>query len=234
MRQKIFSLTVVVISLLFLLLNGVVSAATLTLNHSSRGIYGQGDLLSGPPSLGTYVVSVALGPGQQLEITRNFFVFDLSSVTSTIIGAELRLQTLETTNLTNYSYQVHDISTDPSLLGVDASPAIFDDLGDGPVYGLTSDFSGLFTSVSLNPAGLSALNMSQGQQFAVGGRFIPEFLAGGFDNALFRNFGGVTNPTTQLVLELDSAPVPEPSTIFLFGSGLIGLIGWQYRKKQIQ
>lgn len=29
------------------------------------------------------------------------------------------------------------------------------------------------------------------------------------------------------------APVPEPSTFLLLGSGLAGVIGWKYRKKQI-
>jgi len=30
------------------------------------------------------------------------------------------------------------------------------------------------------------------------------------------------------------APIPEPSTMILFGTGLAGLMGWRYRKKQLQ
>ena len=46
--------------------------------------------------------------------------------------------------------------------------------------------------------------------------------------------GSVNYDVTTLSFSPSATTVPEPSTMLLFGSGLAGLIGWQYRKKQIQ
>lgn len=37
-----------------------------------------------------------------------------------------------------------------------------------------------------------------------------------------------------LVRDVTTASVPEPSTFLLLGSGLVGLAGWQFRKKQLK
>jgi len=47
----------------------------------------------------------------------------------------------------------------------------------------------------------------------------------------FQNSG--TLKVDNLVYEkVDVAPIPEPSTMLLLGSGLAGIVGWRYRKQQ--
>ncbi len=59
------------------------------------------------------------------------------------------------------------------------------------------------------------------------------------------NFGALTSSNWSVSRTKDfwfkaelsdpnSPVVPEPSTMLLFGSGIAGLLGWQYRKKRIQ
>ena len=45
-----------------------------------------------------------------------------------------------------------------------------------------------------------------------------------------RDIAGIDN----ISLNGPMAPIPEPSTMILFGTGLAGLMGWRYRKKQLQ
>lgn len=40
-----------------------------------------------------------------------------------------------------------------------------------------------------------------------------------------------TGDGTGQVYVFDNAPVPEPTTLLLFGSGLAGLVGWRWRRK---
>ena len=61
---------------------------------------------------------------------------------------------------------------------------------------------------------LAVMNMERHQSWK------PPFGIDNADPAIFA-FNG----------EVSGSPVPEPSTILLFGSGLAGLLGWQYRKK---
>ncbi len=58
--------------------------------------------------------------------------------------------------------------------------------------------------------------------------FHPGFLAGG--NILQAFPDGDFTAAGYQVARVTVSAVPEPSTLFLFGSGIAGLIGWRYRK----
>jgi hypothetical protein len=50
------------------------------------------------------------------------------------------------------------------------------------------------------------------------------------DNDIFLNLAGLPITTGQTIV-LNVKPVPEPSTMLLFGSGLAGLVAWRARKR---
>ena len=50
------------------------------------------------------------------------------------------------------------------------------------------------------------------------------------ENTIFANFESLVISTGQMV-SLDLRPVPEPSTMFLLGTGLAGLAAWRLRKQ---
>lgn len=118
-------------------------AGTITLSAVDSGRYqdtGSHDSLSANYIAGNS--SDSSGP----RVFRNWFVFDLSSVTDTIIGAELRLfnPTSGFASLldTSETYTLFDVSTSISTLtatnGGGNGVAVYGDLGTGTIYGSRS------------------------------------------------------------------------------------------------
>ena len=154
------------------------------------------------------------------NVSRNFFVFDLSGLSTSeiITSASLRLKNSQGTPSGNYT--VYDVSTSiPDLTADGSSGATFDDLGTGTSYGIramSSADDGTFVTINLNAAGLSALNVARGGFFATGGTFAVDGFA-------FNNSDNILSDTS-LVYEVSSGPaVPEPTTMVMFGIGALGM-----------
>ena len=168
---------------------------------------------------------------------RNWFAFDLSSVTlqagEFITSATLSLQnggyrggTSEQWTVVSVENNVPDIMAGQSSGSTDGMN-IFNDLQDGSTYGSTTISSSTPSNaiIDVSFTGVNAIpdiTSSIGGQFAVGGYVSsldldpssPEFL-----------FNGSAGQIGSVKLSLETAVVPVPAAFWLFGSGLLGLIG---------
>ncbi|MDQ5945129.1 MAG: hypothetical protein QG619_548 [Pseudomonadota bacterium] len=183
---------------------------------------------------------------------RNFFIFDLtayagqsfSSATLSLYNPKFGDPGTTASNPYSYggfaqtgtnalpyeTYQLHDVSTAPSaFVGATAGRAGFDDLGDGAVlgsYNASLSDNGSFINITLNGAGLSALNASVGQLFVLGGRITT--IAGDTGSQTvfgFTNDNNLANTRLNLV-----TAVPEPETFAMLLAGLT-LLGFQQRRR---
>ena len=156
----------------------------------------------------------------QVEV-RNFFVFDLSSVSDSVISAKLRLGTRRYYGPeSSETYRLYDVTTPiDDLRNNTGNPAAtFSDLGSGVALGEREIFAteaySLIT-MDLNSAGVSYLNENSGL-IAIGGRVTtigtsPEF------EAIFAESGFLSD--NKLIIE-----VPEPTTLLLLGFGGLALV----------
>lgn len=132
----------------------------------------------------------------------NFFIFDLSDVSGSILSASLTLQTYEVSP--NYlTYSLFDITSPLADVRADGyNLSIYNDLMSGVNYG-SSTYSPADTyqvrSITLNDAGIGALNAARGGEFGIGGAV---------------------------------ASIPEPQTyaMLLAGLGVIGWVGHRRQK----
>ena len=205
-----------------------------------------------------YIAGALQGGSPNTADVRNFFVFDLGSVTGTITSARLHLwnpaddPTTTTVNESGFrstpmgnspdrteTYQVNDVTTNINdllagnlVLGDATGIARYNDLGNGSIFGsyaATNADNGTFIDIVLNDAALSALNAGLGGLFAFGGSIVT--LDALIDNteALFR-FTGFSGDT-QLILTTSVTPVPEPEIYAMMAAGL-GLLAFARRRKQ--
>jgi hypothetical protein len=214
------------VSLAVVLLNSsFASAQTVNINHTDRGHYNE--LGQHFTTNQNYFVGENRGFGCEvcLADSRNFFVFDLSSVVTPIASAKLALfvpvQGFDS-NDGKEAYELHDVGTPiATLLDGTGGVAAHTDLGSGVVYGVRSMSAadmGSVVEITLSSSAIAAMNSNHGL-FGIGGSIISL-------DELPNNeytFAGTSLGTevTQLRLTL----VPEPSTLLLLGIGAISLLG---------
>lgn len=151
----------------------------------------------------------------------SFFTFDLRGFTGVVVSATLNLQRFCGNNESGglcgrapggpvtLPFNLWDVSTDAATLNAKVNNpnfAIYTDLGSGINYGMfvlpTSGNPNDILNFNLDAAGVAAINAGEGGFFSIGGA-IPL-----------------------------SALTPEPSSVILLGSGVLGLVGVARRKLQ--
>ena len=139
------------------------------------------------------------------------------------------------------TYDLRDVSTSIASLvagGGGSGLTIYNDLGTGASYGTrTFSASDNATTVNMivNATGLSAINSSAGNQFALGGFLstIPTTIDSS-TQALFTFSDSTTTAGSSLVLTVGPAVegAPEPGSLALLGTGLVPLAGVVLRRRR--
>ena len=218
-RFEMRYMTVVRVLALMFIFAGHLRADTIMLNAVDSGWYNNSSGHS-PTNENYFAGQLSSYPGREY---RNFFVFDLSSVTDIVIAATLRLDSgsyggndsSETYCLYNVTTSIADLRNDTGGLST-----TFADLGSGILCGEREIFSteeNSIIAIELAPAGLSYLNNASGL-IAFGGRVTTIGTPAAYNEYVFGGTGG--SSTTGLVVHT----IPEPATVCLLGLGSLVLI----------
>lgn len=201
------------------------NAALITLNATNSGWYNTNLDSNGSTSY------MQAGTEESGTSFRNWIAFDLSGITETISSASLHIYNdiQNSSSLSNFTWS-EITTTTPELFSIStnlvANFNIYNDLGDGTVYASGSTTHDSVDYYSLTAEALTSLNNATGL-WTTGGSTTDSGLAYGF-------VGGVTSGfDIQLKLELPDPPVavPAPAAIWLFGSGLLTLMGLVRKKR---
>jgi hypothetical protein len=201
----------------------------ITIDPLDRGNYGMNG--GHVPSNNSYAVGVsAVSPSEH----RNFFVYDLSSITGTIVDAKLGylFTTVgpDTAVQGFEDYELYDVTTPfDILLNGDAEVAAFDDLGSGTLFGSTTIFveqEEIPFEIQLNPAAIESLNQADGL-WGIGGKLTT--ITPGPNVSEGYGTTGVSQDltTTPLILTIE---IPAPGVLALLGAA--GLSGRRRRRRR--
>lgn len=173
----------------------------------------------------------AVGEGDGI-IVHNFFVFDLTGISMNIGSATLTIENPSNGYYSGDAFEIwtlYDVSTDITSLTASGNghTGIYDDLGSGTIYGSvveTSDVNGQLVNVTLNAAGIAALNAAKGGLFAIGGAITT---LDGSDNKEYLFGHSDETYTRRLTLNAEPAVVPAMNEwgmiIFMVLAGIISV-----------
>ena len=200
-----------------LIFSGASYASTITLNALNSGWYYDSGVHNSntQPNISAGVCVTCLYSGE----TRNFFLFDLSSISENIVSAELRITSGNYVSNDPFEiFSLFDVTSDPSILPTNTTQnlSLFDDLGSGQEYGSyqVQQDSDTVISIMLNSIAIEDINNTN-SLFAIGGAVTS------LDNDLTRTqylFGGthLGEQTRELII----TTVPVPGAFWLFLSSL--------------
>jgi hypothetical protein len=151
--------------------------------------------------------------------------FDLSSVTSPVLGATLSLRINEVGDGVGLQIRDADASLYPPLNQWSSAAAdLWTDVGTGSLYGGSYSIYDGWNSFTLSPSALMDINSILGSNFAVG-------MAATNDTWQY-----AFNYYARLDLQLDNTvppmATPEPGTIFLLGSSLFAIAAYRRRRSK--
>ena len=221
------------------------SAAPITLDASDTGWYNLTGIQQ--PRVDNYLVGDPTSDLASAEF-RNFFVFDLSALSGTFSSALLRVwnPSLAAGGDTDgfgspdptETYELHEVSTSVvSLLDRSGGTSVFDDLGDGAVFGsYTASLAdnGTFVEILLNGAGLAALNDHVAGFFALGGAISTLNNDTTDSERLFAASGSIQGgvPPSRVSVVLTPVAVSEPGALVLAMMGL-AVLAWMRMRKRV-
>ncbi len=246
-------------ALLFLSLSSAAYANSVDLTHTGRGAFNSAAFAHQGKDWkimdGNYNIrSIGAGP-VNIDISRNYHFFDIptlqagetiSSATLNVFHPNGNFPSYDSPDTTE-TFDFYSIETDGSIVNDDAWVStdpigynqqdlitVFNDLGEGDFYGsftASAASNGTTESTLLNQNALSALTeigLNGGGEWGIGGSIATNTITtlGVWERA----FRGSANQDTFSTLTLEVAAVPVPAAVWLFGSALVGLVGFNRKK----
>lgn len=151
----------------------------------------------------------------------NFFLFDLSGLTSEVVSASWQYFTFHISNNFSANYEIWDVDSAalPTLTNGIQEPGEWNDLASGTRYGFRAyshaDSNQTF-SIELNAAAITDINAAAGDLWAIGGDMRP---GGGIFS------GSGTHGAFGLIIETADVPTPGTYMLFLLGLAFLTSLG---------
>ncbi len=158
----------------------------------------------------------------------DYFTFDLSGVSGTIVSATFNVYSWYVSGTGTYSIYTTDLTPSQVGGGCSGCGATYDDLTSGSLIGSINVAPANINSVltiDFDAAGLSWLTANEGMGIVLGGSE-PEPL--GSYNAVFSDSHFVAS--NNLTITTAASAVPEPVSILLLGSAVLAVIAVTRKK----